>query len=49
MASVPIIAHTAKASETDRAHCLAGGLDDYISKPADIRQLAAVLIRNLRR
>ncbi|MCI0671524.1 MAG: response regulator [Myxococcaceae bacterium] len=46
--NVPVIAHTAKASESERAQCLAAGLDDYISKPADIRQLAAVLVRNLR-
>ena len=45
---LPIIALTAKASESDRAQCMAAGCTDYVVKPADTRQLAAVIVRNLR-
>jgi signal transduction histidine kinase/ActR/RegA family two-component response regulator/HAMP domain-containing protein len=45
---LPIIALTAKASDADRAQCMAAGCTDYVAKPADTRQLAAVIIRNLR-
>src|SRR5687768_7153513 len=45
---LPIIALTAKASESDRAQCLAAGCTDYVVKPADTRQLVAVIVRNLR-
>ena len=44
---LPIIALTAKASDADRAQCIAAGCTDYIVKPADTRQLAAVVARNL--
>jgi signal transduction histidine kinase/HAMP domain-containing protein/ActR/RegA family two-component response regulator len=46
--SVPIIAHTAKASEPDLQQCLAAGCTDYVVKPADNRQLLSVIVRNLR-
>jgi HAMP domain-containing protein/signal transduction histidine kinase/CheY-like chemotaxis protein len=45
---LPIVALTAKASEADRARCLAAGCTDYVVKPADTRQLVAVIVRNLR-
>jgi len=45
---LPIIALTAKASQSDRAECVAAGCTDYVVKPADTRQLAAIIVRNLR-
>jgi signal transduction histidine kinase/HAMP domain-containing protein/ActR/RegA family two-component response regulator len=45
---LPIIALTARASESDRAQCEAAGCTDYVVKPADTRQLTAVIVRNLR-
>jgi len=46
--TLPIIALTAKASDFDRAQCMAAGCTDYVVKPADTRQLTAVIVRNLR-
>lgn len=39
----PIIALTANAGEADKKHCLAAGMDDFISKPFNFDQLKAVL------
>ena len=46
--ALPIVALTAKASDTDQAQCLAAGCTDYVVKPVDTRQLTAVIVRNLR-
>jgi PAS domain S-box-containing protein len=44
-ARIPIIAMTANAMQGDREACIAGGMDDYVSKPIDRHRLAEVLER----
>lgn len=45
LSAIPIIALTANAISGDREHCLAQGMDDYLSKPFAQQQLYDVLAR----
>jgi CheY-like chemotaxis protein len=45
----PIIALTAKAMKIDRDKCIAAGASDYVSKPADVDRLLALLRMYLNR
>jgi CheY-like chemotaxis protein len=45
LATLPIIAMTANAMASDRAACIAAGMDEHVGKPFDLDQLVAMLLR----
>jgi PAS domain S-box-containing protein len=46
--SIPVVATTALVMVGDRERCLKAGVDDYLSKPVNCEQLAAVLAKHLK-
>ncbi len=47
LSTLPIIAMTAHAFETDRKECLDAGMNDYIAKPIEEKQLFSVLAKHI--
>jgi len=45
--SIPVIALTAYAMKGDKDRMLAAGMDDYVSKPVDMKELSAAIARSV--
>jgi signal transduction histidine kinase/CheY-like chemotaxis protein len=48
LAGLPVIALSAKASDSERTQAMEAGCTDYVVKPAETRQLLSVIMRHLR-
>ena len=44
-ADVPVVALTANAFDDDRRHCLAAGMDDFVTKPIDVATLLETMLK----
>ncbi|MBP9147730.1 MAG: response regulator, partial [Rhodoferax sp.] len=49
LTTLPIIAMTANAMDSDRQACLAAGMNDHVGKPFDLSHLTGVLLAQIRR
>jgi PAS domain S-box-containing protein len=47
LAGLPVIAMTANALDTDRAACLAAGMDDHVGKPVELAEVVAAILRRV--
>ena len=47
-ASIPIIAMTASAFEEDKREAIAAGMNGHITKPINVDELIAILVKNIR-
>lgn len=45
--AIPVIALTAYAMKGDRERMIESGMDDYVSKPVDMQELSAAIVRNV--
>ena len=49
LADLPVIAMTANAMASDRAACLAAGMNEHVGKPFDLNHLVEVLLNHTKR